>query len=334
MSDKFTLAPRQLNIKPRNENAGLSSFVEMLNNPELELVGGPSPDIPPELAHQAERPGQESPPPEQPSRPVAPPTPVRPANRKPVGSCLLLSGRLTAGKDYVAEKADAKIIGFADPMYAIATYLCGVEVTSTQNKDLPGMRTFLQQVGQWGKHVVNAQYPYSAERAVLVQLVRAIGSRGIFGFPDVDWTKFGLDPDLWLNAAFKRISAFQNENPGKRVAITNARFENEIKYFRAIPAWDHWHVMCSLETWTERLAKKKLTPQSKEVNDYSEQIAIALDRDVYAKIKKQPQGNMLRVIWNDHRPVPSKRLYTLPMFLREVAIAEAVPEFKTDLEVQ
>lgn len=327
MSEKFTLAPRQLNIKSTQSDSGaLSSFVTMLNNPELELVGGLSPDIPPELAHQAERPDAATPPPTLPA-------PARSPSRKPVGSCLLLSGRLTAGKDYVAEKADTKIIGFADPMCAIATYLCGVEVTSTQNKDLPGMRDFLQKIGQWGKHVVTASYPYCAERAILVQLVRALGQRKVFGFPDVDWAQFGLDPDLWIKAATKRIEAFRAESPGKRVAITNARFENEIKFFRAIPEWDHWHVMCSLETWTERLAKKKLTPQSKEVNDYSEQIAIALDRDVYNKIKKQPQGNMLRVIWNDHRPVPSKRLYTLPQFLQEVALVEATPDFKTDLEV-
>lgn len=309
------------------EAAALGGLLAMINNPELELVGAQSPEVIP-------APSQPQPQPQPPSvQPVAPLTQQHTALKRPVGQCLLLSGRLAAGKDYVAEKVEAKIIGFADPMYAIASFLCGVEVTSTKNKDLPGMRDFLQKVGQWGKHVVKETYPYTAERVVLVQLIRALGQRKTFGFPDVDWAQFGLDPDLWIKATSKRIEAFRAETPGKRVAITNARFENEIKFFRAIPEWDHWHVMCSPETWAERLATKKLTPQSKEVNDYSEQIAIALDRDVYAKIKKQPQGNMLRVIWNDHRPAPSRRLYTLPKFLQEVAIAEAVPEIKTDLEV-
>lgn len=332
MSEKFTLAPRQLNIKSTQSDSGaLSSFVTMLNNPELELVGGLSPDIPPELAHQAERPGDAVA-----TAPPPPTVPTRPASRKPVGSCLLLSGRLAAGKDYIAEKADAIVFAFPEPMYAIASYLCGVEVTSTQNKDLPGMRDFLQKIGQWGRgftDVKDPRYFYSPERAVLTQLIRALGSRGAFKNPEVDWSQFGLDNSLWVKATDKRVTAFLTENPGKRVAIPNARFEHEIKFFRALPEWDHWHIMCSLETWTERLAKKKLTPQSKEVSDVSEQIAIALDRDVYNKIKKQPQGNMLRVIWNDHRPVPSKRIYTLPQFLQEVALAEATPDFKTDLEV-
>lgn len=327
------LAPRQITIKSApGSNNGLSSFVDLLNNPELELVGGPSPDIPPELQHQAEQPGA-APEPPAPAPRQAPPPPPQPIMKKPIGACLLFSGRLGAGKDYIAEKADTKIFGFADPLYRIATVMCGIEVTSTQNKDVPGMRDFLQKIGQWGRQVVNEKYPYEATRAIFTQLIRSMGARGIFANPEVEWAAYGVDPDLWIKGAQKRIDAFRAETPGKRVSITNARFENEIKYFRALPDWDHWHVMCSLETWTERLSKKKLTPQSKEVNDISEQIAIALDRDVYAKIKKTPQGNMLRVIWNDHRPCPSRRLYTLQQFLQEVALIEATPEIKTDLQV-
>ena len=328
--ETFTLKPRDLKIKPLGgASAGVSSFVELLNDPELGLAGGPSPDIPPELQHQAERPGQPEPEPQAPR----PPTPLPSPSRKPVGSCLLFSGRLGAGKDYIAEKADTKIFGFADPLYRIATVMCGIEVTSTQNKDVPGMRDFLQKIGQWGRQVVNEKYPYGSERAVFTQLIRAMGSRGTFANPEIEWANYGNDPDLWIKGAQKRIDTFRAETPGKRVAITNARFENEIKYFRALPDWDHWHVMCSPETWAERLAKKKLRPDSKEVNDISEQIAIFLDKDVYAKIRKQPVGNMLRVIWNDHRPPPSRRLYTLAQFLQEVAIAEAVPEIKSDLQV-
>lgn len=321
---KRPLDPNQMG----GESAALGGLLAMINNPELELAGGPLPDIP--AGHPVASEAAVAQPQPQP-RPVAPQAST--ALKRPVGQCLLFSGRLAAGKDYVAEQAGAKIIGFADPMYAIATFLCGVEVTSTKNKDLPGMRDFLQKVGQWGKHVVKDTYPYSAERVVLVQMIRALGMRNTFGFPDVEWAQFGLDPDLWIKAANKRIAAFREEGTGKRVAITNARFENEIKFFRALPEWDHWHVMCSPETWAERLAKKKLTPQSKEVNDYSEQIAIALDKDVYKKLK-QPGSNMLRVIWNDNRPSPSRRLHTLNQFLQEVAIAEAVPEIHTDLEVR
>lgn len=314
------------------EAAALNGLLSIMNNPELELLNGAQAELPnPAEAPPSREVAAPAPAPRS-AAPVAPAAPT-PSLKRPVGKCLLLSGRLAAGKDYVAEKAEAKIIGFADPMYAIASFLCGVEVTSTKNKDLPGMRDFLQKVGQWGKHVVKDTYPYSAERVVLVQMIRALGMRNTFGFPDVDWSQFGVDPDLWIKAASKRIAVYTAENPGKRVAITNARFENEIKFFRALPEWDHWHVMCSPETWAERLATKKLTPQSKEVNDFSEQIAVALDKDVYKKLKNGIGAGMLRVVWNDHRPAPSRRLFTLQQFLQEVAIAEAVPEIKTDLEV-
>lgn len=269
----------------------------------------------------------------------APLTPSQPiaALRRPVGRCLLFSGRLATGKDYVSEKADAKIFAFPEPLYAIASYFTGVQVTSTQNKDLPGMRTFLQQIGQWGRGFVDAKdskYFYTAERAVITQMIRALGTRGVFKNMEVEWAQYGLDNSIWVKATNKRVEEFVGANPSKRVSISNARFEHEIKFFRELPEWDHWHVMCSKETWTERLAKKGLTPQSKEVSDVSEQIAIHLDNNVQKKLR-EGGTNMLRVIWNDHRPCPSRRLYTLPMFLQEVAIAEAAPEpIKSDIEVQ
>lgn len=304
-------------------------------NTELLLT---NPDIVPiplhALREQEQQPQGEVPmPPQQPVHVGPPPQP----NRRPVGRCLLLSGRLAAGKDYVSEKAEATIFAFPEPIYAVAAYFTSVGVTSSQNKDVPGMRDFLQKIGQWGRGFVDpkdSRYFYSAERAVFTQMVRALGVRGVFKNMEVEWSQFGLDNYLWVKATNKRIEQFVAENPSKRVSIPNARFEHEIKFFRELPEWDHWHVMCSKETWTERLAKKGLTPQSKEVSDVSEQIAIHLDNNVQKKLR-EGGTNMLRVIWNDHRPCPSRRLYTLPMFLQEVAIAEAAPEpIKSDIEVQ
>lgn len=296
------------------EVAALKSILDLTANPDLELLPGQkartSADQP--IEHHVDP---------IPYQPQAAPAPA-PAMKRPVGRCLLFSGSLGVGKDFVAAAAGAKIFGFSDPMYQVASYLTGVEVTSTQNKDLPGMRDLLQKIGQWGKNDVNEKYPYTPARAVFCYIVRSLGLRGAFD-ANVDWEAFGLDPSLWIKACEKRITAFQE---GGRVAITNARFKNELEHFRALPEWDHWHVMCSPETWKDRLAKKKLTPQSKELQDVSEQLALALNRDVAKKLAARASNNMLRVIWNDTRPAPSPRLYTLQQFLQEVAIAEAAPD--------
>jgi hypothetical protein len=299
-----------------DESAAMAGLLSMLNNPELELLNAEA------------IPGAEEPQAEPEPMTAAPLTPSQPfpALKRPVGQCLLLSGRLGAGKDYVSEAAGARTIGFADPMYSVATFFFGVEVTATQNKDLPGMRDFLQKLGQWGRNEVTDKYPYSPARAVFIQMIRSLGARGVKGFgSSVDWLSFGTDKDIWIKSCATRAKNLRESEPGKRIAITNARFKNELDFFRALPEWDHWHVMCSEQTWAERLAKKKLTPQSKEVSDLSEQLAIALDRDVQKKIRAGGT-NMLRVIWNDHRPSPSNRLYTLNQFLQEVAIAEAAPD--------
>lgn len=301
------------------EVAALKSILDLTANPDLELLPGQkartSADQPTEIN---EGPVQDPVPYQSPAAPVAPIQGLK----RPVGRCLLLSGSLAVGKDYVAAAAGARIFGFSDPMYLVASYLTGVKVTSTENKDLPGMRDLLQKIGQWGKNDVNEKYPFTPARAVFCYIVRSLGLRGAFD-ANVEWDQFGLDPNLWIKACEKRVAALQE---GGRVAITNARFKNELEHFRALPDWDHWHVMCSPETWKERLAKKKLTPQSKELQDVSEQLALALNRDVAKKLAARTSNNMLRVIWNDTRPAPSPRLYTTQQFLQEVAIAEAAPD--------
>lgn len=323
----FSLAQNP-NRKPMDPNrmggdaAALASMLSLVNNPELELLNQVSPDVVPgaeKLTVQT----QEDPPKSKPAvirtMPLTPTPTPNPTLKRPVGRALLFSGRLATGKDFVAEKAEATIFGFADPMYQVASYFFGVEVTSTKNKDLPGMRQFLQYLGQWGRNEVNDKYPYTPARATFVQMIRALGSK--FD-KNVNWANYGIDKNLWVQGCDARVESFRAENPNKRVAITNARFENELMYFRE-HGWDHWHVMCSPETWAERLAKKNLKPDAKELVDISEQLAMHLDRDVQRKIAAKRVGDKLRVIWNDHRPAPSNRLFTLNEFLQEVAIAES-----------
>lgn len=292
-----------------NGAQAMHGLLSLMNNPELGLLS----EVPAELISPQVIPTPTPPPKASP--------PAAPA-RRPVGRALLVSGRLATGKDFIANAASATIFGFADPMYAVASYFFGVEVTANKNKDLPGMRSFLQYLGQWGRNEVNEKYPYTPARATFIQMIRSLGTHGGIFPAHVDWKNFGLDTDIWVKACEAKVTEFRAANPDKRVAITNARFENELKYFRA-QQWDHWHVMCSPQTWAERLKAKKLTPESKELNDISEQLAIHLDKDVLNKIKTS--GPKLRVIWNDSRPAPSPRMYTLDQFLQETAIAE-VPD--------
>lgn len=304
------------------EIAALKGILDITNNPDFELLPGQkarTSDRDPVERH-TEDPEQV---PYQQPQTQSPPIPTL---KRPIGRCLLFSGSLGVGKDFVADKVGAKIFGFSDPMYLVASYLTGVEVTSNKNKDLPGMRDLLQKIGQWGKNDVNDKYPYTPARAVFCYVVRSLGIRGAFD-TSVDWEKFGVDPDLWLKACEKRINAFiaAQENTG-RVAITNARFKNELEHFRARSEWDHWHVMCSAETWKERLAKKGLTPESKELQDMSEKLALALNRDVINKLNARTSNNKLRVIWNDTRPSPSPRLYTTAQFLQELSNTDTAPD--------
>lgn len=250
--------------------------------------------------------------------PVAVATPAR-FNGKLIG----YTGRLAAGKDYVAALSKASIFGFADPMYQVASHFFGIEVTSTKNKDLPGMRQFLQILGQWGKGVVSDQYPFTPARACFITMIRSLGAMGKFS-PDVDWDSYGHNELIWTNALVKRAGSFTAANPEARVAVTNVRFDFERKALVDDGGWTHFHVLCSPQTWTKRLAAKKLTPQSKELNDISEQLAIVYDRSVLAEMKKP--GGKLKAIWNDEQvPCPSPRLFTVPEFLAALEAPAAAP---------
>lgn len=230
---------------------------------------------------------------------------------------LCFTGRLGAGKDHVAAASGATIFGFADPLYAVASYYFGTDITSTKNKELPGVREFLQTIGQWGRAVVNEKYPLTIQRALMVKQVRSDGITGGFGFFQVDWDSFGKNPDIWLNACIERANIFLEKNPDGRVAITNVRFSNEFQRLAA-EGFSHWHIMCGLRSWTARLAKSGLTPDSPAVKDTSEQLAAKLDASVIKQTSEIKQGPKLRAIWSDEAAPPSGRLHTVESFLKSI----------------
>ena len=242
------------------------------------------------------------------SPPVVPPTHT-------LGRKIFFTGRLCAGKDHVAGQIKpAKILGFADPIYTLAEFLFNVKVTSTSGKDVPGMRKFLQTVGQWGRNEVNEKYPLTAERAMFCQMIRSYAQNKIIQLEGVDLENFGLNPDLWVDALVARA-----ENIAERVIATNCRFPNE--YHRLIQAgWQHWHIVCSPQTMVKRLATRGLGPNSPEVNDMSEQMALKLDKQL-AEVLTRREGNKLQAIWSDEAAKPSDRLYSVEQFSKMPTLA-------------
>jgi hypothetical protein len=256
--------------------------------------------------------------------PVTAPVPAAPSP-SPAPTALpakiFFTGRMCSGKDFCAEQAGAKILGLADPIYKLVEQFFGIQVTSTENKNLPGIRELLQVLGQWGRRIITVKYPLTPARAMMTAFIR---NNAPHWFETncllVDWGSYGTDPDIWLKSVVNRADAFLAENPAARVAITNVRFENEFKRLTE-DGWTHYHVMCSPNTLATRQAAKGILAGSPVLTDESEKLAIFLDGDVGKKMKENKPG-LLRVIWNDNVPAPSKRLLTLAQWLQNVAINE------------
>jgi hypothetical protein len=229
---------------------------------------------------------------------------------------IFFTGRMKVGKDYCATAAQARAFGLAEPLYALLKAFFGID-----NKDAYGAREFLQTLGQWGRGLVTADYPITAERAALTALIRA--SKTLPPELCVEWSKFGFDADIWINALLKRSEPIISKEPDRRYAVTNVRFDNELKALQGA-GWEHWHVMCSDETRNARLRQAGLDPAGNAQRDASEHIARAFDASVVKNIKTKQRGSMLRCIWSDDRvPCPSARIYTVDQWLQEIAIADA-----------
>lgn len=265
-----------------------------------------------------------------PQTPQMPPTAPQPqpmaGNPPPDTSRLFFTGRLVVGKDYCANAAGCKVFGFADPLYFLANYFFG-----EQPKDRT--RAFLQAVGTWGRGEYDPETaPLTTDRANFIVMIRRLGQ----GFPEelcVDWESFGKNPNIWLEAAIRRVVEWQKSNPGKRVALTNVRFKNEMDALKEL-GWGHWHVQCSPATWKARLGERNFTTASPEVNHPSEKFAAGID-SLITRLLSRPERKKLRVIWSDPAPMRSPQLYSVAEFLQELAINEAttepVAEVKIDL---
>lgn len=271
------------------ETAGLDNLVELLNDPSI--VEEEKQTVVPQVT--------------LPEVVVTPPSPLPPSQQIRVvfGSRICTTGRLKAGKDTILKLLGCTIYGFADPLYELQLLFF-----ATNDKGVQGARKFLQEVGQWGRGTVNEQYPLTAARATFVTMIRTMGPAGLIPRNwGVKWEDYGKTDSLWVDALIKRIESEASSNPG----VSNVRFDNELTALSGA-GFVSYHVLCSPQTLTRRLADVKLSLTSPEVNDTSEQLAIRIERAITETLRREPRGPKLRVIWSDREaPCPSPRFITL-----------------------
>jgi hypothetical protein len=231
-----------------------------------------------------------------------------------------LTGRLRSGKDHAAKLCNGTILGFADPLYAVGKSIFGIGVEGKDDQKID-MRSFYMKLGEWGKGTVDDQHPVTMERATFVVLMRAYGSQ-LCDLP-VDWRTYGTNKNIWLESLLGR--SFQESGeafsdtlegdfvPRKDIFVTNVRFKFELGELRKSD-FDHFHSLCSEQTYIERLRQVGLTLGDQRLKHVSEMMANELDRQVYHILRQHPAGPKLKVIWNDDRPSPSDRLFSLDEF--------------------
>jgi hypothetical protein len=234
-------------------------------------------------------------------------------------SKIALTGKLRVGKDTIAEKCGGTIVSMAHPLYVVGEYLTGI---GPEHKDkVPFLREFYQRFGQWGRGEFSAEYPLTMERLLMTAWVKSGQPAKLL--PWVKWEEWGTE-NIWINSMFEQVEQISQQV--NRVFVSNCRFHNEYKAL-AEAGWDIWHVLCSRQTYEERLRDVDLSVNSPKLRDTSEKLALELDRRTVEAIQTQPVGPKLKVIWNDSRPSPCERLQTLEQFQAYLENQETEPEY-------
>lgn len=240
---------------------------------------------------------------------------------------IALMGRIRAGKDYVADGTGMVKHRMAEPMYQLASKIFG-----KPQKGDAGFRRLLQQMGQFGRGIVNDDYPLSPERASFVMMVRSVG-RNLWDLGKIEWEKYGLDPAFWSKAVLITPPTY-NPNPERsmtlNVIVNDLRFQVDRDVFEKA-GFQTFLVLCTEETRNERILKHQEKfdgiPRSWEsyipgcgfvpgmldkikeehrICDCSEELATRLSNQIlYSKeLKVTPEFPISNVVWNDHRDPP------------------------------
>ena len=199
----------------------------------------------------------------------------------------VFTGRLRAGKDWLAEKLGCRILSVAEPMYEAADHFLG-----TRNKDLPHVRKFLQMIGQWGR---GENLPDEANLPKQSEVLDGFKNGDFLSseFKDVNWEGFGKAKDFWNKIVISRAQLILKKDSNIRIAVVNARFPDELDTF-AQAGFQHFHVKCSNETRIKRIGSK-YDPKMEE--DATETFAKELDLNnnifaVWAENSTPPIGAM------------------------------------------
>lgn len=233
-----------------------------------------------------------------------------------------LTGRLCAGKTWVGEQCGRREASLAEPLYALGELLIGAS-----DKKMPGVREFLQQIGQWGRGTLSEKYPLTIERARVSRMLRDpynwsewpemrerafrnkraydylfndnLHASGEYYCPasGVRWEGFGRNPDIWISALCVRLEI--DDTPQ---FVSNCRFENERAYFvkNQHPVY---HVTCRQETFEARWKTQALTANA--LHDVSEQLALSIEADLQTEMTTQEicaKHGLAGIIWNDDKP--------------------------------
>lgn len=242
---------------------------------------------------------------------------------------IYLTGRIRSGKDFVADATGIPKTGMSVAIRMIVRHFHGAYGDTSD----PGYRTVLQQIGQWGWGLVDAQYPITVDRLLFAEKIRRSG-RNIYGMNHVPFSRFGLDKDFWVQAMLALPPAHR-PNPkdiGTGVIVTGVRHYHEVPRLRE-KGYVHYHVMCSEETRRKRLESlgepwDYHTQADKDWSqaDESERQNIALSRLIMGdhllsfQHPEHPLPPDDRVVWSDDKePIPEGREFlTIEAFVNKL----------------
>lgn len=218
---------------------------------------------------------------------------------------LAFSGRMCSGKDFTAIKAGYHCVSIAEPLYRLALHYMG-----SSDKKIPEVRAFMQALGAWGRGEEGPDSAAGKSREEIAAEVRTRGAE-ITGLGSVDWEKFGGRKEFWLASAAAVAKKLASE--GKKVAITNARFPEELDELKR-QGFLHIHVSCTEAARLSR-AGRPYNPLIDE--DATEKMAIDLNEKIAEGGPAAISPSV--VVWSDEAPRPHPGMATVQSFVRLVS---------------
>ena len=212
------------------------------------------------------------------------------------GACFVSTGRSNSGKDFVTVGVlGARPISIAEPIYKVVTHYLG-----DCDRKNPEVRRFMQLIGLWGRGLdSNIEGETACCGVAQTRLISDLRENGaqITGMPDYPWPTFGSpsSQSFWIDGAAQR--ALSVAKTGEKVAITNARFPDELSKLTAL-GFTHIHVACSENTLFKR---RGYGADIRIDGDITEKMAKEMDASLRAG---QPIAGI--AVWNDDScPAPS-----------------------------